>query len=131
MEGITKMAMAQFDSVDDYIASFPPSIQTLLKKMRQTVKKAAPKAEEKISYGIPTLFLNGNLVHFGAFKKHIGFYPGSLAIKIFQKELSTYSGAKGSVQFPYDEVLPLRLVSEIVKFRVEQNSNKKKKKSRT
>lgn len=112
----------------EYAASFPKEVQQLLRKMRLTIKKAAPKAEEKISYGVPTFTLNGNLVHFGAFKKHIGFYPGPGAIKAFKQELSGYKGNKGSIQFPFDEPLPLKLVTQIVKFRVKQNMSKVKKK---
>ena len=90
--------------------------------MRLTIKKAAPKAKEAISYGIPAFALNGNLVWFAAFKNHIGFYPGAAAIATFTNELSAYKGAKGSVQFPLDEPLPLALVSWIVKFRVKQKA---------
>lgn len=115
-------------NTDDYVDRFPKEVQPLLKKMRLTIQKAVPEAEEKISYGIPTFTLNGNLVHFAAYKSHIGFYPGAAAITAFKKELSAYKGAKGSVQFRFDEPLPLALVSRIVKFRVKQSSSKKKKK---
>lgn len=121
------MAMKKSESIDEYFDFFPKEVQKLLKQMRQTIQKAAPKADEKISYGIPTYYLNGNLVHFGAFKSHIGFYPGALAIATFKKDLARYKGAKGSVQFPYDQPLPLALVIKIVKFRVEQNLAKNKK----
>jgi uncharacterized protein YdhG (YjbR/CyaY superfamily) len=109
------------DSIDTYIAQFPPEVQTLLTQMRQTIQKAAPSATEAISYQIPTFKLNGNLVHFAGFKKHIGFYPGAAGIAAFQDELSGYKSAKGSVQFPLDKALPLALVKKIVKFRVAQN----------
>ena len=109
------------DSIDTYIAQFPPEVQTLLTQMRQTIQKAAPSATEAISYQIPTFKLNGNLVHFAGFKKHIGFYPGAAGIAAFQGELAGYKSAKGSVQFPLDEALPLALVAKIVKFRVNQN----------
>ena len=112
---------------DDYLARFPKEAQQLLKKMRLTIKKAAPQAKETISYGIPAFTLNGMLVWFAAFQSHIGFYPRTSAIAAFKKELSAYKGAKGSVQFPFDEPLPLALVSRIVKFRVKQNSTKRKK----
>jgi uncharacterized protein YdhG (YjbR/CyaY superfamily) len=103
----------------DYAGDFPQKVQALLKKMRQTIKKAAPKAEETISYGIPTFKVNGKmLVSYAAFKSHIGFYPGAAALKTFKKELAPYKTAKGSVQFPYDEPLPLDLVARIVKFRM-------------
>jgi uncharacterized protein YdhG (YjbR/CyaY superfamily) len=112
------------NSIDTYIAQFPPEIQTLLVQMRQTIQKAAPSATETISYRIPTFKLNGNLVHFAGFKKHIGFYPGAAGIMAFRDELAGYKSAKGSVQFPLDEALPLALVRKIVKFRVAQNLTK-------
>jgi uncharacterized protein YdhG (YjbR/CyaY superfamily) len=91
-----------FDSIDKYIAAFPADVQKILEEVRAVIKAAAPKAEEKISYQIPTFTLNGgNLVHFGAFKNRIGFYPTSSGTQAFQKELSVYKGAKGSVQFPW------------------------------
>lgn len=108
-------------TIDEYIALFPKNVQTILKQVRKTIKAAAPTAEEKISYQMPTFFLNGNLVHFAAFKEHIGFYPTPSGIEKFKKELSVYKGAKGSVQFPLDEPMPLDLISRIVKFRVEEN----------
>ena len=117
------------NSIDEYIATFPKDIQNILQELRATIKAAAPDAEEKISYQMPTFFLNGNLVHFAAFKKHIGFYPTPSGIEAFQKELSVYEGAKGSVQFPIDEPMPLKLISRIVKFRVAENIKKAKVKS--
>jgi len=107
---------------------FPKEVQQHLKKMRLTIRKAAPQARETISYGIPAFTLNGLLVWFAAHKTHIGFYPRASAIAAFKKDLSAYKGAKGSVQFPFDEPLPLALVSRIVKFRVKQNLSKSKKK---
>lgn len=124
---------AGFSSIDEYIATFPPDIQKILEKIRAIVKAAAPEAQEKISYQMPTFFLNGNLVHFAAFKNHIGFYPTPSGIEKFKKELAGYQGAKGSVQFPLDEPIPYALISEIVKFRVKENSqaaNTKENKSR-
>jgi uncharacterized protein YdhG (YjbR/CyaY superfamily) len=109
---------ASFHTIDEYIATFPPEIQKLLQAMRETIQAAAPEATEKISYQMPTFYLNGNLVHFAAFKNHIGFYPAPRGIEAFREELSVYKGAKGSVQFPFDQPLPLELVSRIVKFRV-------------
>jgi uncharacterized protein YdhG (YjbR/CyaY superfamily) len=109
------------DSIDTYIAQFPPEVQTLLVQMRQTIQKAAPSATEAMSYQIPTFKLNGNLVHFAAFKKHIGFYTGAAGMAAFQGELAGYKSAKGSVQFPLDMALPLALIAKIVKFRVKQN----------
>ncbi|MEO5971464.1 MAG: DUF1801 domain-containing protein [Bdellovibrionia bacterium] len=116
------------ENIDDYIDRFPKEVQQILNKMRLTIKKAAPKAKEKIGYGMPTFTLEGNLVHFAAYKSHIGFYPGSSGIASFKKELSAYKGAKGSVQFPLDEPLPLTLVTRIVKFRLKQNLKKAKEK---
>jgi uncharacterized protein YdhG (YjbR/CyaY superfamily) len=112
------------ETIDAYIATFPKDIQKLLKQMRTTIRKAAPDAEETISYAIPTFKLNGNLVHFAAFKNHIGFYPAPRGIEAFEKELSAYKGAKGSVQLPLDQPLPLDLISRIVRYRVKQNLEK-------
>jgi len=114
--------------IDDYVGRFPKEVRQLLTQMRRTTRRAAPKAKEKISYGIPAFTLNGNLIYFAAFKNHIGFYPGAAAVAACKRELSVYKGAKGSVQFPLDQPLPLALVARIVKFRVKQNSSKKKKK---
>ncbi len=113
---------------DDYVDPFPKEVQQLLRKMRLTIKKAAPQAKETISYSMPAFTLDGMLVWFAAHKTHIGFYPRVSAIAAFKKELSAYKGAKGSVQFPFDKPLPLALVNRIVKFRVKQNLGKKKKK---
>ena len=114
--------------IDDYVDRFPQEVRRLLTQMRLTIRKTAPGAKEKISYGIPAFTLEGTLVWFAAHKSHIGFYPGAAAITAFKKELSAYKGAKGSVQFPFDQPLPLALVSRLVKFRVKQNLSKKKKK---
>jgi uncharacterized protein YdhG (YjbR/CyaY superfamily) len=108
-------------TIDEYIAGFPLDVRRLLRQVRATIRKAAPKAEEKISYQIPTFFLHGNLVHFGAFKEHIGFYPAPMGLKEFEKELSKYAGSKGSVRFPLDQPMPLGLITRIVKFRVKKN----------
>ena len=113
---------------DDYLDRFPKGVQQRLQKMRLTIKKAAPQAKEKISYGIPSFTLDGMLVWFAAFKSHIGFYPRTSAIAAFKNELSAYKGAKGSVQFPLDKPLPLPLISRMVKFRVKENLTKSKKK---
>jgi uncharacterized protein YdhG (YjbR/CyaY superfamily) len=107
--------------IDAYIASFPEDVRAILEKVRATIRKAAPGAEETISYRIPTFTLNGNLVHFAAFKNHIGFYPGPTGIEAFKEELSAYEGAKGSVRFPLDQPIPLGLISKIVKFRVKES----------
>jgi uncharacterized protein YdhG (YjbR/CyaY superfamily) len=108
-------------SIDEYIAGFPKDIQAKLQQMRATISKAAPKAEEAIKYAMPTFVLNGNLVHFAAFKNHIGFYPAPTGIEAFKKELAAYEGSKGAIRFPLDAPLPLSLVSRIVKFRVKKN----------
>ncbi len=116
--------MNTFQNIDEYIAAFPKDIQEILMQIRETIHKAAPEALEKISYQMPTFYLNGNLVHFAAYKKHIGFYPAPSGIESFKKELSVYKGAKGSVQFPLDKPIPLDLISKIVKFRISENLKK-------
>ncbi len=120
---------AQIDSIDTYIAQFPDDVQARLRQLRMTILKLAPGATEAMSYQIPTFKLNGNLVHFAAFKKHIGFYPGAAGIAAFQDELAGYKSAKGSVQFPLDQALPLDLVKKIVKSRMAQNLATPKKKA--
>jgi len=108
-------------NIDEYIALFPPDVQKKLNELRATIKAAAPAAKEKISYQMPTFELEGNLVHFAAYKKHIGFYPTPSGIDKFKNELSAYEGAKGSVQFPLDRPIPFDLVSKIVVFRAKEN----------
>lgn len=108
-------------TIDEYIAGYPPDIQQILEKIRTTIREAAPDAEETISYQIPTFKLEGNLVHFAAFKKHIGFYPAPSGIEQFDEQLSKYKRAKGSIRFPLDEAIPYHLISEIVRFRVREN----------
>jgi uncharacterized protein YdhG (YjbR/CyaY superfamily) len=119
------------ENIDDYIAMFPKDIQKKLEEVRTTICKAAPQAEEAIKYAIPTFVFNGNLVHFAAAKNHLGFYPAPSGIVAFKKQLSSYEQGKGSIQFPFDQPIPLKLISEIVKFRVAENLAKKpaKKKS--
>lgn len=112
---------AAFSSIDAYIANFPDPVQRQLQELRATIRAAAPEAEEVISYQMPTFRLHGNLVHFAAYTGHIGFYPAPSGISAFQERLSRYKGAKGSVQFPLGEPLPLDLVAEIVRFRVAEN----------
>ena len=107
-------------NIDEYIAGFPGDVQQVLKQIRATIKKVAPDAEEAIKYQVPTFVLNENLVHFAAFKNHIGFYPSPSGITAFKDELSRYESAKGSVQFPIDEPMPLSLIGKIVKFRVKE-----------
>jgi uncharacterized protein YdhG (YjbR/CyaY superfamily) len=113
-----------FNSVDEYIQTFPEDIQKILQEVRATIKAAAPEAEEKISYQMPTFFLKGNLIHFAAFKNHIGLYPTPSGTEAFKRELSIYQGAKGSVRLPIDKPMPLKLISRIVKFRVAENLKK-------
>jgi uncharacterized protein YdhG (YjbR/CyaY superfamily) len=121
----------QTATINEYIAGFPESTQLILEELRATIRKAAPDAQESINYGIPTFTLNGNLVHFGSFKNHIGFYPAPSGIEAFKKELSIYDGAKGSIKFPIDKPLPLGLITKIVKFRVKENVEKAAKKVKT
>jgi uncharacterized protein YdhG (YjbR/CyaY superfamily) len=108
-------------NIDEYIAGFPNNVQEILEKIRMTIRTAAPDAEERISYQIPTFTLKGNLVHFAAFKNHVGFYPTSSGIEKFKNELSGYEGAKGTVRFPLDKPIPFDLIGKIVKFRVKEN----------
>jgi uncharacterized protein YdhG (YjbR/CyaY superfamily) len=115
----------QAKSVDDYIAMYPENVQTILEKLRQTIREAAPEAEEVISYKIPTYKLNGYLVHFGAFEGHIGFFPTSSGRLAFKKELSKYKGGIGTVQFPLDKPIPYGLVRKIVRYKVKENLGKK------
>lgn len=116
---------AKAESVDAYIADFPVEVQKMLEQIRSTIKQAAPKAEETISYAIPSYKLNGMLVHFAGYANHIGFYPGAGGIAAFVEELADYKTSKGTVQFPIDQPLPLKLVTKIVEFRVKQNLEKK------
>ncbi|MFL0267446.1 iron chaperone [Candidatus Clostridium radicumherbarum] len=108
-------------TIDEYILQFPPEIQEILNNIRKVIKEAAPNAEEVISYQMPAFKLQGILVYFAAFKKHIGFYPTSSGVAAFKDELSKYKGGKGSVQFPLDKSIPYELISKIVKFRVKEN----------
>ncbi|MDQ5823495.1 MAG: DUF1801 domain-containing protein [Chloroflexota bacterium] len=120
-----------FRSIDEYIATFPEHIQALLESLRATIKAAAPGAEERISYQMPTFVLNGYLVYFAAWKNHIGFYPASSGVQeTFKAELSGYATEKGTVRFPINEPLPLELISKIVQFRVSENLYKAKVKAR-
>lgn len=112
---------AIYESIDEYISKFAPEIQEILETLRKVIKESAPDAVEKISYQMPTYALHGNLVHFAAYKNHVGFYPAPSGIDAFKAELSEYKGAKGSVQFPIDKPLPYELISRIVKFRVAEN----------
>ncbi|WP_152619512.1 iron chaperone [Cohnella kolymensis] len=122
------MEHSKIGSIDEYISQFPIETQKILLKLRQVIKESAPDAEEKISYQMPTFVQNGNLVHFAAYKNHIGFYPAPSGIEAFKLELAAYKGAKGSVQFPIGQSLPYELISKIVTFRVSENMNKAKNK---
>ena len=119
------------NNIDEYIAAFTTEVQAMLQQVRNTIRKAVPDGEEDIRYAMPTFRLNDkNLVHFAAFKNHIGFYPTPTGIESFKKELSKYKQGKGSVQFPLDQPMPLKLITEIVKFNVARNKEvltKKKK----
>ena len=114
-------------TIDEYIAGFPPDVQEILQKVREVIHAAAPDATEKISYQMPTFYLNGNLVHFAAYPHHIGFYPAPTGIASFQDRFAGLKQGKGSVQFPLDQPIPFGLIREIVLFRVAENLKKKKK----
>lgn len=118
-------------SVDTYINSFPPATKKQMEKLRSLIRKAAPKAEELISYKMPAYKLHGVLVYFAGYDHHIGFYPMPSAIEKFHRELSKYKKAKGTVQFPIDETLPADLITRMVKFRVDENIEKASLKTRT
>ena len=118
------MTSAKPQDINEYIAGFPDDVQERLEQVRATIQKAVPEAEEAISYAIPTFKLNGNLVHFAAFKNHIGFYPTPTGIDEFREELSKYKEGKGSVQFPFDQPLPLDLIRRITLFRRTKNLEK-------
>lgn len=123
------MAKNAPENTDAYIASFPEEMQVLLQQLRETILKAAPEAEEVISYGMPAYKYHGMLVYFAGWKNHIGFYAMPSGNIAFAKELSKYQGAKGSVQFPANESLPLALVTNIVKFRMKENIEKEQQKA--
>lgn len=119
-----------YASIDDYIAAFSPEIQEKLLALREVIKKAAPEATEKISYQMPTFAQHGNLVHFAAYKHHIGLYPGANGVAAFIEELSDYKLSKGTIQFPIDQPLPMELVTKIVQFKVDENTKKAESKSK-
>ncbi|MCI0699336.1 DUF1801 domain-containing protein [candidate division KSB1 bacterium] len=121
---------AGFTSIDEYIGTFPEDRQKILQEVRATIQAAAPDAKEKISYQMPTFDLKGNLVHFAAFKNHIGFYPTPSGTEAFKEEIARYQGAKGSIRLPLDEPMPLDLITRIVKMRVAENLKKAEEKSR-
>ncbi len=119
-----------FTSIDEYIAAYPPHIQAILQQIRATIHAAAPHATEKISYQMPTFYLNGNLVHFGVHKNHIGFYPTPSGIEEFKDDLAVYGSGKGSARFPLDQPIPYDLITRIVQFRVQENMRKAQKKKK-
>jgi len=121
---------AGFTSIDEYIATFPEDVQKLLQQIRETIHAATPEATEKISYQMPTFYLKGNVVHFAAFKNHIGFYPAPHGLEAFKDELSVYNGSKGGVQFPLDKPLPLKLIAKIAKYRADGNLKKAEEKAK-
>ena len=106
-------------SIDEYIAAQPEDIKPILNKIRQTIRKAAPKAIEKISWGMPTFWQNKNIIHFAVFKKHIGIYPGNISHTPFEKKLSGYRTTKGAIQFPLNKPIDYNLIAEITKFKVQ------------
>lgn len=108
-------------TIDEYLATFPPEVRVALKQLREFISKLAPEATEKISYGIPTFFLNGNLIHFAGYEHHIGLYPGAGAIAEFKDELKTYETSKGTIRLPIDKPLPFDLISKIIKACVKRN----------
>ncbi len=116
--------MKSYKDIDEYISNYPSEVKKILQSIRQTIQKAAPEAKEKISYGIPTFALNGNLVHFAAYEHHIGFYPGASGIEDFKEDLKEYNTSKGTVQFPIDKPVPLKLIDKITRYRVVQNNKK-------
>ena len=111
-------------SIDEYIAIYPPQIQKLLQNLRKVIQKTVPKAQEAIKYQIPTFTFHGNLLHFGAYKSHIGLYPAPSGIQAFKQELAPYATGRGTIQFPLDKDLPIELIIKIVKFRVNENLEK-------
>ena len=121
--------MKEYTNINAFIADFPAEIQAILEQIRATIQQAAPDAKEAIKYGMPTFILNGNLVHFAAYKNHFGFYPAPTGIDAFIDDLAVYRTGKGTIQFPIDKPIPFDLITKVVKFRVEENLKKRKKKS--
>lgn len=121
---------ARFKTVDEYIESFPKNVQGKLGLVRKTIRKVVPEAKEVISYQIPAFKLNRVLVWFAAFKNHIGFYPTAKAIEFFKKELKNYNTSKGAIRFPLDKKIPLGLISKITKYRLKENLQNKKDKTK-
>lgn len=124
------MDKTKFSTIDQYILQYPSEVQLILQDLRQLIKNVAPEATEKISYQMPTFYLYGNLVHFAAYKSHIGFYPAPSGIEAFKAEISAYKNSKGAVQFPIDKPLPCELITSIVRFRVTENLRRAEEKSK-
>ena len=118
---------SNYKTVDEYISLFPEHVREKLIQIRKLIREQVPDAKEKISYQMPAFFLNGALVYFGAFSKHIGFYPTASGIAAFEKEFSKYQYSKGAVRFPLNEQIPEDLIKRIILFRVKENLDKKKK----
>jgi uncharacterized protein YdhG (YjbR/CyaY superfamily) len=114
---------SSYQTIDEYILLFPPEVQEKLQMLRNCIKEAAPEAEEKISWRMPTFVLNGYLIHFAAFKNHIGIYPGPYVIDVFRDRLTEYKVSKGTVQFPFIKEMPYELIAEIVRFKISENIN--------
>lgn len=118
--------MEKYNTIDEYIASFPLETQKILQQLREDLQRMVPEAKQKISYAIPTFTLNGNLIHFAGYKSHIGLYPGNKAIEALSNDLEGYQTSKGTIQFPIDKPLPMDLIKKVVDFCVVQNLAKKK-----
>jgi uncharacterized protein YdhG (YjbR/CyaY superfamily) len=122
---VNPMKQAEYKNIDEYISLFPENVRGILQKMRQVIREAAPEATEAISYWIPTFKLNGNLVHFGGYKKHVSFYPSPSGIEAFSEELATYETSRGTVKFPLNKPIPYELMKRMVEFRVKEALRKK------
>jgi uncharacterized protein YdhG (YjbR/CyaY superfamily) len=122
--------MAEIKTIDEYIMGFEPAIQKTLNELRNFIKTEAPGAIEKISYGMPAFYLNGNLVYFAAFKDHYGFFPSPSGITAFEKELIPYRSGKGTLRFPFDKPIPWDILKKVIHYRVEENLRKAKEKTK-
>jgi len=122
--------MKTYTDINAYISEYPEEIRVILEQIRTTIQNAAPEAKEAMKYGMPTFVLNGNLVHFGAYNKHIGFYPAPSGIDEFINELAVYRTGKGTIQFPLDKPIPFDLITKVIKFRVEENLQKGRRKAK-
>jgi uncharacterized protein YdhG (YjbR/CyaY superfamily) len=120
------MPMSNAKTIDGFISTYPPEVRAMLEQIRHTIKKTVPEAQEKIAYGIPTFTYHGNLVHFSAYEKHIGFYPGSAPIAELKDELRPYDTAKGTVRFPLDKPVPLELIKKMTLLAMERNLQRMK-----